>query len=264
MFKAIPSLLVGVVIGGGLMWGVYGTLSRSQPLPAPQAEVLTCDTSELKLARQKIAELTSELVLAKSAAVPTSGSPEQSSSQHPAQIDADESLKWKVSAIEKFVPLTEEQRERLRDTYAQEKQGEEEAETLDDILGSESAKYYREQVQAAFKRVQDEEVEREVVWLSRKLSLSAEQEASVKTILSNVEDEVRKDGSHASSSSTPQDRVKNMITENRRRTVLRNEQLKQVLTPDQFRSYLQSEAESSSADVEVFHDAGGAEASPTK
>ena len=55
-----------------------------------------------------------------------------------------------------------------------------------------------------------------------------------------------------------------MIAENRRRTELKNEQLKQVLTPDQFRSYLQSEAESSSADVEVFHDAGGAEASPTK
>lgn len=264
MFKAIPSLLVGVVIGGGLMWGIYGTLSRSQPLAAPQAEVLTCDTSELKLAQQKIAELTSELVLAKSAVLPTLSSPEQASPHNALQIDSDESLKWKVSAIAKFVPLTEEQKERLRDKYAHEKQGEGEAETLDDILGAESAKYYREQVQAAFKRVQDEEVEREVVWLSRKLSLSAEQEASIKTIFSNVEDEVSNEASHASSSSTPQDRVKKMIAENRRRTELKNEQLKQVLTPDQFRSYLQSEAESSSADVEVFHDAGGAEASPTK
>ena len=264
MVKAIPSLLVGVVIGGGLMWGVYGKRSPSQPLPGPQAAVLKCDTSELQLAQQKIAELTSELVLAKSAAVPMPGSPEQATPHNAPQIDPNESLKWKVSAIEKFVPLTDDQRERLRDKYAKEKQGEGEAESLDDILGAESAKFYREQVQAAFKRVQDEEVEREVVWLSRKLSLSAEQESSVKAILSNVEAEVRKDGSHASSSSTPQDRVKNMIAENRRRTELKNEQLKQVLTPDQFRTYLQSEAESSSADVEVFHDAGGSEATPIK
>ena len=74
MVKAIPSLLVGVVIGGGLMWGVYGKRSPSQPLPGPQAAVLKCDTSELQLAQQKIAELTSELVLAKSAAVPMPGS----------------------------------------------------------------------------------------------------------------------------------------------------------------------------------------------
>jgi hypothetical protein len=266
MVKAIPYLLGGIVIGGGLVWVVYATPSPSLPLPGPQAQVLTCDTSELKLAQQKIAELESELVVVKNAAAPMATSPEQPASHDASQIDSDESLKWKVSAIEKFVPLTDEQRERLRDKYAKERQGEGEGatESLDDILGAESAKYYREQVQVAFKRVQDEEVEREVVWLSRKLTLSTEQESSVKAILSNVEAEVSQGRSHSPSGATPQDRVKSMIAENRRRTELRNEQLKQVLSADQFRSYLQSEAESSSADVEVFHDAGGAEETPTR
>ena len=263
MVRAISFLLLGVGVGGGLMWGVYGARNH---LPVPEAQVLACDTSELKLAQKKIAELESELVVVKNAAAPTATSPEQPSSHEAPQIDSDESLKWKVSAIEKFVPLTDEQRARLHDKYAQERQGqgEGETETLDDVLGSESAKYYREQVQAAFKRVQDEEVEREVVWLSRKLSLSAEQESSVKVILSNVEVEVSKGRTHAPSGATPQDRVKSMIAENRRRNELRNEQLKQVLSPDQFSSYLQNEAESSSADVEVFHDSGEVDGAPTK
>lgn len=266
MVKAIPSLLVGVVIGAGLMWGVFGTPSPSQPVPMPQPRELTCDTSELKLAQERVAQLESELRVAKAVPLSTQPPGTEPSSHDAPKADPDESLKWKVSAIEKFVPLSDDQRERLRAKFTKEKEdnGEADAESLDDILGAESAAFYREQVQAAFKRVQDEEVEREVVWLSRKLSLSAAQESSVKAILANVEAAVGKDRSHVPSGATPQERVKNMIAENRRRTELRNDQLRQVLTPEQFNTYIQSEAQSSSADVEVFHDAGAAESTPTK
>ncbi len=62
--------------------------------------------------------------------------------------------------------------------------------------------------------------------------------------------------SHGSKTS-PQERVKAMIAESKRRRALRSEKLQAVLPPDQYQVYLRSEAESAASDVEVFHDAGG-------
>lgn len=265
MFKAIPSLLLGSVIGGGLVWGVCGKPTASSPPPMIEKQGPACDFQELKVAQERVAQLESELKRLTTIPQPAPHVAHEATADETPPPESDESLKWKVSAIEKFVPLTDEQRERLRVKFSKEKEGagEGEAESLDDILGTESAGFYRDQVKAAFKKVQDEEVEREVVWLSRKLSLSPAQESSVKSILSNVEAEVAQGRSHVSSGATPQERVKNMIAENRRRTELRNERLKTVLTPEQFTTYVQSEAESSSADVEVFHDGGAAQSTPT-
>ena len=44
---------------------------------------------------------------------------------------------------------------------------------------------------------------------------------------------------------------------NRRRSELRNEQLKAALTPEQYEAYLRSQADSAASDIEVFHDPGG-------
>jgi hypothetical protein len=172
-----------------------------------------------------------------------------------------DTVAWRVSAIEKFVPLDPDQKERLRDKYEREStaaaNGEEvETESLEDIIGSENASYYREQVQAAFKRVQNEEIDRESVWLTRKLGLSPDQESSVRQIFERVESEVTQSKLTGHSSGTPQDRVRALIAENQRRSELRKEELSRILTPEQLRAYAQLEAESSASDVEVFHDPG--------
>lgn len=255
--------MIGAAVGAGVaqLLSGAGIVQQAQPC--------LVDDSELKKVKGRLALLEAELVAAKSAAsvqgdkadhraerageVPTMN---ESAGQH-----EEDGLRWRVSALEKFIPLTDQQKERLRDKYRTEKEaqgsGEDPgAESLDDIVGTESAQYYREQVQAAFKRVQDEEVEREVVWLSRKLALSTEQENSVKTILSQIEDEMSKGRSHGESRATPQERMRAMVADNRRRTELRNEQLRGVFSPDQFQVYVQVESESSAADAEVFHDPG--------
>ena len=234
MVKAIPYLLVGAGLGAGIMWGLRGSSAPTVSMPIPQAKPLQCDESELTQARGRISQLETELATLRNAPSPTiapSGAP----SEAPSTERSDDTLSWRVSAVEKFVPLNDEQKARLREKYAKEKRGEE-AESLDDIVGEESATYYRQQVQAAFKRVQDEEVDRDVVWLSRKLSLSQEQEASVRSIFQNVEAEVSTGKIHGSSGATPQERVRVMIA---------------------------SEAESAAADVEVFHDPGAAATTPT-
>ncbi len=253
MVRGLPILLAGICIGSGIAWAIFASSSPTAPVPVPQAEPLVCDQSDLKRMQERVAQLESELASAKTRAHSTIVTPEVAA----AEPQFDEALNWKISAIEKFVPLSDEQKERLREKYTKERAGEGEgAESLDDILGTEGASFYRERVQSAFKKVQDEEVEREVVWLSRTLSLSKEQEGSVRTILANVEAEVSKGGAHAQSGATPQERVREMIAQNRRRSDLRSEQLRRVLTPEQFQAYLQAEAESSASDVEIFHDPG--------
>ena len=52
---------------------------------------------------------------------------------------------------------------------------------------------------------------------------------------------------------TPEERVKAMITENKRREELRQARLKTILSPDQFAAYSRINAESTKSDIEVFH-----------
>lgn len=173
------------------------------------------------------------------------------------QAQREEALAWKVSAVEKFVPLTEEQKLRLRKKYEAEATGGKEGvetDTLEEIIGQENATFYRQQVKAAFQKVRDEELNKEVVWLARQLNLSGQQEQAVQQAFLSVEAQLAQ-GERASTSS--HDRVKAMIEENRKRNELRAAQMKELLSPEQYQAYAKSQADSSSSDVEVFHDSGG-------
>jgi hypothetical protein len=155
------------------------------------------------------------------------------------------------------VPLTDEQRERLTVKFERESSGDDSTESLDEILGGESAAFYREQVKAAFERAKEEEVDREIVWLSRQLALTPTQEQAIKTAFDRVETELDTTQLPASvGAKTPEERVKAMIAENKRREELRSEQLKTILSPDQFTAYTRTQAESSKSDIEVFHGEG--------
>lgn len=261
--------LVGLAIGVALTAGL--TPQSPQPIAAvvtPAPARLVCE-DELARQRIRIRELESHKVGAKHAdasvsavpSVPSDGS--SVSSEASSEEKQREALSWRVSAIEKFVPLTEEQRSRLVTKFQEEARanqaGEEpRAEKLEEILGDENARFYREQVKAAFERVQNEETEKEVLWVSRRLGLSPELERSVRSVFLDVERTVESEfetSSHGTKAS-PQDRVKAMIAENKRRAALRSEKLQALLPPDQYQAYLRTEAESAASDVEVFHDPG--------
>jgi hypothetical protein len=225
---------------------------------------MACDIEEFNRLKLHVAQLERE----RHAAVPTLAAPStrvetgaHESSGTPNPPISQDTLSWRISAIEKFVPLSDEQKGRLRDKYERESaaksSGEEvETESLDDILGADNASYYRQQVSAAFKKVQDEEIERESVWLSRKLELTPDQESSVRQIFERVESEIAGARVTAGAGLSPQERVRAMIAENRRRSELRNAELSRILNPRQLQTYAQIGAESSASDVEVFHDAG--------
>jgi hypothetical protein len=266
MMRTSLSFLLGLAAGAGLMVGMRRFPAPSEGVIATPAPVsLECD-GRLAEARRRITELegTVTAVVKQPEETPhMQTSRDEDVQTGPTDEERKEIVSWRVSAVEKFVPLTEDQKNRLSSKFEEEQRaraaGEEpQGESLEEILGEENAGFYREQVKAAFQRMEHEENEREVVWLARQLNLSDAQEQAVTSVFRSVEESIdREFGTlqHGAASS-PQDRVKRMIAENKRRAQLRSEQMRAVLSPEQYQQYLRSEAESSAADVEVFHDPG--------
>jgi signal recognition particle GTPase len=261
-----------LIFGAGLLFGAGAVALMLSPnyshesvhaTPVPQ--VLSCDR-ELAEARQRVSELENKVsaVARRSENVaPTYGSGTETPQPPQSETSQQEVISWRISAIEKFVPLSEEQRSRLSAKFEEEQRakaaGEEpHSEALEEILGQENASFYRNQVKAAFQRMESEENEKEVVWLSRQLTLSDVQEQSMRSVFSSVEQTIEREqgATQNMAAGSPQERVKRMIAENKRRSELRAEQLKPILSPEQYQAYLRSQAESSASDVEVFHDPG--------
>lgn len=269
MARIVIVFLAGLSVGTVVVaWLVPHSTSQAPIIVTPVPMSLGCE-SELAMQKARIKELegrlgqrNTEAVAAMPAQPGESHDMVSSPSENPEEKQR-EALSWRVSAIEKFVPLNEEQKNRLVAKFEEESRarqaGEEsKSEKLEEILGEENARYYREQVKAAFERVQNEENEKEVLWLSRQLTLSADQEQSVRSLFLDVERVIEREfesGAHGSSVS-PQERVKAMIAENKRRRALREEKLQGLLSPDQYQAYLRTESESAASDVEVFHDPG--------
>lgn len=271
MMKPVVPFVVGLALGGTVVWLGRGVTPAESPNEMVKPVALSCESTAAPL-QARVSELEEKLnrQVASDQAASSRVAPDQADDENtPGAPDGDggdtrlrESTRWRVSAIEKFVPLSEDQKQRLSDKFMKEgssEDGEVETESLEAILGEESAWFYRQQVKAAFERVQDEETEKEVVWVSRQLSLSPEQERAVRDVYLRVEQQVQVESSgegHGSAPKSSQDRVRLMVQEGRLRNSLRQSMLKDVLTPEQYTTYLKNESESASSEMEVFHDPG--------
>ncbi len=267
MMRSLLLIGFGVVLGStaSLYW--TGSLARDGGVDATdslgalrncQSKVAEQERVVLSLT-QSVAQSTTEC------AVPTAiieSAHERDNINDQETSSNDQAITWRVSAVEKFIPLSEEQKDRLKEKYREDQEAknegrESEAESLSDIVGEENASLYRQQVQDAFQRVQNEELEKEIVWASRKLNLSEVQEQSMQSAFFAIERALRAEFAPMMNSvSDPAQRVMVMIQENKKRRDLRAESAKAILTPDQLKDFLALEAQSSSADMEVFHDPG--------
>ena len=267
MIRSFLWIVIGIVVGatGGLYWSSVSTPVVKQLSTADQTLLASCQATVAKQERtivsltQSVAADTTECV------VPTPGITSNEVQTHKTMDNEAQRLQaiaWRISSIEKFVPLTDDQKERLESKYAEERQAlveerESDAESLDDILGLESAETYRNQVKAAFERVQNEELEKEVVWASRKLSLSEEQERSLQAAFADVEMALKAEfGALMVAVQSPAERVTLMIRENQKRRELRAELVREMLSAEQYKDFLALEAQSASADMEIFHELG--------
>lgn len=268
LFSKVLCLLLGVILGfvGGQRWlsgetpiASVAELNSDQEQP-PKLDSARCET-ELAAARERIQALSRQLSDVKTAATAAdqhAAPPEGEGEPTQLGVKGDETVTWRVSAVEKFVPLTNEQRARLRSKFIQERvAGNESTEKLEDIIGAENAAFYRQQVQAAFERSRQESLQREVVWIAHQLTLSKVEEDKVRGIFLAVEQQLIEEGRAAQGEGkSPQQRLQAVLQENRRRDELRNEQLKQLLSAEQFEQFLKQQAQSSDADVEIFHGGG--------
>lgn len=186
--------------------------------------------------------------------------------------DPERSISWRISSIEKFVPLSDEQRQRLLEKFRLDRtarlegRSEGDGEALEDIIGAEAAGLYREQVRGAFERGRLEQLERDGLWLARKLSLTQDDERKVQGVLSEVERQLDREFSPMIDGASvgevdPGAKVGRMMEQNKRRLALRAEGLKGVLSPEQYQGYLLVESQSSGADMEIFHGGGADEGS---
>lgn len=161
-------------------------------------------------------------------------------------------ISMKLNAIEQFVPLTEDQTERLRDKYSLEFTPGVRGESLEAILGKEQATFLNDQRDKAFERGQQEAREREVFFWSRKLSLTPTQESFFLNALDDTETEIEK-WKHEQKARSLQARTLLFFEETKRRRELLREKLGDVLSKDQMDTYVEQEAQSAAADVELWH-----------
>lgn len=267
MVRSIIMLCAGAALGAASLW-----LMTLPPRPdgegisTPAPTLLQCE-AELSQRRAEVEELKRKAGTVAVFPQPSAGSAEEQG--HLVEDGgghsegARQATAWRISAIDKFVPLSDEQRERLKEKFAEEQRAQEEqrestAESLDDILGADNAKVYREQVNAAFERVQSEELEKDTMWTARKLGLSAGQEDRMRAAFQQVEQALKVEypQSQHGAGENPQKRVLRMIAENKRRVQLRAEQMRGILSPEQYQEYVRVESESSASDMEVFHGTG--------
>lgn len=265
MMRSLLLFSVGVVVGGIVSFYGIGALEHDsgRNTTASSHALQTCQDKVAEQERllvsltQSVAQSTTEC------AVPTvvvEGIRNQNNRSFEKATAQEQAVGWRVSAVEKFILLSEAQRDRLEQKYWEEQQAkqegrESEAESLSEIVGEENASLYRQQVQDAFQRVQSEELEKEIVWVSRKLTLSEDQEQSMQSGFVDIETALRAEfAPMINSASSPAQRVMAMIQENKKRRDLRAEFTKNILTLEQYKDFLALEAQSSSADMEVFHD----------
>jgi paraquat-inducible protein B len=265
MIRSILLISLGALIGGAVSFYLanFSEDARRKPSEELATSLASCQTKLVEQERTIVSLTQSAVHAPTECAVPTSEHPAQEVQSHSAEADSAmhaQAITWRISSIEKFLPLTDEQKERLEQKYTEEQRArsedrESDAETLDDILGAESAATYRNQVKAAFERVQNEELEKEVLWASRKLSLNEDQERALQAAFADVEMALKGEfRALIAEAQTPAERVTLMIQENKKRRQLRAELVKDSLTPEQYQAFLALEAQSASADMEVFHE----------
>lgn len=161
---------------------------------------------------------------------------------------------WRASIVKKFLPLTEEQSARLSKRLQEDGAKRRSiAESIEEEFGKEQADFYRSELGKAFERSEQESLEKDVFYLSRKLSLSPAQEAA---LFAAYRDAAAPSGEATRENLANADRSANLNSvlerETKRREML-NQRFQTFLTPEQLAIFAQLEAQSSGRDLQMWH-----------
>lgn len=169
-------------------------------------------------------------------------------------------VRARVAAIEKFLPLSTEQKQNLELEFRQGlARGEKSAlseERLAELIGSENARFYEEQKAKAFRAAAREEEDREVFYLSRTLSLNNEQEQALRNALQITEKELSRKLAEdfGQAPDSMQMRIAKFKASNELRQKILGEQLKTILNPEQYSQYLDYSSRNSDQSFTLWHE----------
>ena len=172
---------------------------------------------------------------------------------------ADRALDYQLSAAAQILGMTTAQQEALRATLQEAPEDGDGApsfvDALRETMGEEEANTFIEQQRNAFERSTRRELNREVAYLAKLLTLSTEQEAQVQQTLSAVEVDLNALGANDPSPlhGSAQERLRALLERNRVRSKRLQEEFQKILTPDQFTAFMADEADSEAADLELWH-----------
>lgn len=258
-FPAVIATLIGALLG--YLVGISQTKSPSQQPPAVIAgasvQAFVPPSQDTPAADDQPARPAPPEPPASHSEPPAAAAPVQA----PLSAMQIYGVESRVSSVGKFVQLSDEQRERLRQKFTtdalKKRGGTSESESLEAILGERDAEYYRDQLRGAFERSREQALDRELFYLSRKLKLESTQESGIRTLLQSVDQAVEEkfeaERRDPRFQNEPAFRVRLMVRENEFRAEWLAEQAKTILTPDQYQAFLQEQTESSAQDMGLWH-----------
>ncbi|MCB9030120.1 MAG: hypothetical protein H6619_03650 [Deltaproteobacteria bacterium] len=126
-------------------------------------------------------------------------------------------------------------------------------ENLEDIIGKENAQFYKEQRKKAFQNSENEALEKELYYLSRKLDLKLEQELQIEKSLFSLKERAKDKNNANVEPTTPQEKLQAYMEQTKRENDILRKDLEAILSKEQYEQYLLLEAESSAAQVGVWH-----------
>lgn len=165
--------------------------------------------------------------------------------------DSDRIIESKIASIEEFVPLSDDQKIRLRKVLeiqrknnAESGNKQESNETVEDIIGEENLEFFIENRGQAFQSADEEDLEKEVLYISKKLGLDSWQEEFFRGICQETEAAIRNGRiiaeKKAQQGGPPAERSLKNIYEQ----AVKEEELKiqRILSEEQYEQYLEERA----------------------
>jgi len=178
-------------------------------------------------------------------------------------------IRTRIGAIGRFVALSEDQHNSLHAKFEAEEalkeknlsdeeynQELEKLESLEEIVGAQTAIDYRNGVNETLERVRIEQTEKDVLLTSRQLDMTPEQEQKYRDIASQVEKEIE------ASNPVPvgqvvqrnmEDTLRLLKKQNEMRQKLFSDRLKGVLSDEQYNKFLEQQALSAEQQLGFWH-----------
>jgi hypothetical protein len=180
----------------------------------------------------------------------------QSKSQEiPAEV-----VDWRLKSVEKFVDLSEAQREQLRELFGGRNtdplaQGASDKKvTLKDVLGEDNYAVYQDARARAKIKIESENREKDILYKARIINLTPKEESILRDVTLKVDQDIEaRKQADDTKPATPYEGLARYLQYEKLRRELIAAELKSELPTDKYEAYLKVDADSAASEMGVWH-----------